>query len=84
MIALSEGPMPARVALEAWHVMMQGDAVADAKPPDTRAETNNGAGGFMSEDARGRDGAVLDFLDVGWTNTADGDLDEQFVGSDTR
>ena len=38
----------------------------------------------MAEDARGRDGAVLDFFDVGGADAADGDLDEEFMGANTR
>ena len=38
----------------------------------------------MAEDARGRDGAVLDFFDVGGADATDGDLDEEFMGADAR
>ena len=38
----------------------------------------------MAEDARGRDGAVLDFFDVGGADAADGDLDEEFARPDAR
>ena len=38
----------------------------------------------MAEDARGRDGAVLDFFDVGGADAADGDLHQQFIGADAR
>jgi hypothetical protein len=36
----------------------------------------------MTEEARGRHGAVLDFFDVGGADAAHGDLDEEFVGAD--
>ena len=38
----------------------------------------------MAEDARGRDGAVVDFFDVGGADAADGDPDEEFMGADAR
>ena len=38
----------------------------------------------MAEDARGRDGAVLDFFDVGGADAADGDFDEEFMGAEAR
>ena len=43
---------------------------------------DDGAGGFVAEDARGRDGAVLDFFDVGGADAADGNLDEEFARAD--
>ena len=52
------------------------------RPP--HADFDDGAGGFVAEDARGRDGAVLDFFDVGGADAADGDFDEQFVRADAR
>ena len=36
----------------------------------------------MAKNARGRDGAVLDFFDVGGTDAAGGDADEEFAGAD--
>jgi hypothetical protein len=54
------------------------------KPRARRAHADDGAGGFVAEDARGRDGAVLDFFDVGGADAADGDFDEQFVRADAR
>ena len=48
------------------------------------ADFDDGAGGFVAEDARGRDEAVLDFFDVGGADAADGDLDEQFVRAEAR
>jgi hypothetical protein len=48
------------------------------------ADFDDGSGGFVAEDARGRDGAVLDFFDVGGADAADGDLDEEFMGADAR
>jgi hypothetical protein len=64
--------------------MVQGNAVADSEASRARAYVDDGAGGFVSEDARRRDGAVLDFFDVGGADTADGHFDEQFVRADAR
>lgn len=38
----------------------------------------------MAEDARRRDGAIMDFFDVGGADAADGDLDQQFIRADAR
>jgi len=38
----------------------------------------------MAEDARGWDGAVLDFFDVGGADAADGDLDKEFIRAEAR
>ena len=48
------------------------------------ADLNNRAGAFVAEDARRRDSTVLDFFDIGGANTADGDLDKQFVLAEAR
>jgi hypothetical protein len=64
--------------------MMQCDAVAGFKSSNPRAGAHDGAGGFVAEDARGRDGAVHDFLDIRWADAANGDFDEEFVGADAR
>ena len=90
--ALSEGVVPAEMAFHAGHVMVQGDAVADLKAaredarPTTQAASNlyNGAGGFVAEDARRRDSAVVDLLDVGRTDAACGNADQQFVLAEAR
>jgi hypothetical protein len=67
--------------------MVQRHAVADfeitnPRFPDT--DFDNRAGGFVAEDARRRDGAVMDFIDVGRADAADGDLDEQLVRANAR
>ena len=82
--ALGEGVMPAEMAVQARHVMVQRNAIARLPPQsrDARPQLHNGSGGFMSEDARRRHGAVLDFFDVGGADAAHGDLDEEFVGAD--
>jgi hypothetical protein len=79
---LGEGVMPAKMAVQAGHVMVQGDAVADFEAARARAGADDGSGGFVAEDARWRDGAVLDFFDVGGADAAHGDLDEEFAGAD--
>ena len=38
----------------------------------------------MAEDARRRDGSVVDFFDVGGTDAAGGDFDQKFAGLDLR
>lgn len=82
--ALSKGVMATVMAIEARHVMVQRDAVAEAKPADARAHFYDGAGGFVTKYARRRDGAVFDFLDVRGANAANGDANEQFLRADAR
>jgi hypothetical protein len=72
------------MAIEARDMVVQGDAVAGLEATHARARADDGAGGFVSENARRRHGAVLDFFDVGGADAADGDFDEQFVGADAR
>jgi hypothetical protein len=83
---LGEGVMPAKMAIEARDMVVQGDAVANLPPQtrDPRPQLRNYAGGFVAEDARRRHGAVLDFFDVSGADATHGDLDEQFVGADAR
>ena len=84
--ALGEGVMPAEMAVQTRHMVVQRDAVADFEAAREDAaphrQSDDGSGGFMSEDARGRDGAVLDFFDVGGADAAGGDPDEEFAGAD--
>ena len=85
-LALGEGVMAAEMTVQARHVMVQRNAVADfeAAREATRptADADDGSGGFMSENAGRGDGAVLDFFDVGGADAAGGDPDEEFVGAD--
>jgi hypothetical protein len=84
--------MAAAMAVEARDVMVQRDAVADfeAAREDARptifstADFYDCAGGFVAEDARRRDGPVMDFFDVGGADAADGDFDEQFIRAEAR
>lgn len=82
--ALGEGAMAAGVAFQARNVMMERDAFAEAESSNTRADTDNGPSGFVAEDARRRNGAKMDFFDVGGTNTAGRNFYEQFIGADAR
>ena len=84
MGALRKGVMPARMALQARHVMMQRHALPDLEAPDACPDPDNGAGGFVAKDAGWRHCAVLDLLDVGWADAADGHPDEQFVRPNAR
>ena len=74
------------MAVQARHVMVQGDAVANLppQPRDPRPQLRNHAGSFMAENARRRDGAILDFFNVGGADATHGDFDEQFAGADAR
>ena len=64
--------------------MMQRHAVALAEFFHARADPDNGARGFMSENAGRRHRAVLDFFDVGGANAAGSHLDQQLIGLDAR
>lgn len=48
------------------------------------ADLDDGAGGFVAEDARWGDGAVLDFFDIGRADAAGGNFDEEFVTANAR
>ena len=82
--ALGVGVMPAGMAVQARDMMVQGHAVAGFERVRARADRDDGAGGFMAEDARRGDGAVVDFLDVRGADAADGDAHEQLVAADAR
>jgi len=82
--ALGEGMVPAGMAFQARDMMMQRHALADVELPDARSGADDGAGGFMAKDARWRHGAVVDLLDVGRADAADGHADEQFIRPDER
>jgi len=55
---------------------------ANTKAGFATADFDNRAGGFVAKDARRRNEAEMDFFDVGRTNTADGDFDEEFIWTD--
>jgi len=80
--ALGEIVMAAIVAMTAGDVVVDGNAVADAELGEAAADLDDDAGGFVAKDAGGRDGAVVDFFDVGGADAADGDAEEEFAGLD--
>jgi sterol desaturase/sphingolipid hydroxylase (fatty acid hydroxylase superfamily) len=96
--ALGEGAVAAVMAIHARDVVMESDAIAEVenrgsgvggrggalKRAATAADLHDGTGGFVAEDTRGRDGAVLDFLYISWADTAGGDFDEEFVAANAR
>jgi hypothetical protein len=82
--ALSEGVMAAGVAFEARDVVMERDTVAETELFYARADTDDDAGGFVSENARRRHGAVVDFFDIRRANAASGYLDKDFARADAR
>ncbi len=82
--ALGEGMVAAIMAIHAGDVVVESDAVAGLKLRLFAADLDDGAGGFVAEDARGRDGAVLDFFYVGGADAAGGDFDEEFVAANAR
>ena len=81
---LGEGVMAAGMAIHARHVMVEADAFTDGEAANARADLDDGAGGFVAENAGRRDGAIVDLLDVGGANAAGRDLHEQFTGTDAR
>jgi hypothetical protein len=82
--ALSKSAVPTRVTFEAGNVMMQRNTLSLTKPFHPGANPNDRSGRFMSENARWRDRAKMDFLDVGRTDSADGNFNEQFTGANRR
>ena len=63
---------------------MQRHALPEPEAPDARADADDVAGCFVAEDAGRRHGAVLDLLDVGRADAADGHPDEQIPRPDAR
>lgn len=63
-------------------MMVQGHSFAGAKAPRPRAYFDDGSGRFMPENPWGRDGSAMDFLDVGGTDAAGSDLDQQLARLD--
>ena len=80
--ALGEGAVPAEVAIQARHVMVQGHAFTDPKAPGCGTDLDDGATGFVPEDAGGWNGALLDLLDVGGAHTAGSDADKDLPRPD--
>jgi hypothetical protein len=63
-------------------MMMKRHALTDSKRSHKRPHADNRAGGLMTENARWRHRAELDFLYVSWTNAARSHLHEHLVGAD--
>lgn len=75
--ALRKSAVRAGVALQTGDVMVQGNAITGLEIPNGTADADNGTGRFVPVNPRGREEVVLDFLNVGWANTAGGHFDEQ-------
>src|SRR5258708_7353 len=71
--------MPAEMTVAAGHMVVQRDPVADFEILQPGSDTNDGSRCFVSEDSRRRNGAMMNFLDVGGADSARGDLDEEFA-----
>jgi hypothetical protein len=76
--------MPAGVAFEAGHMVVQSDPLSQSESTHARSQANNRARGFVAENARRRHSAIVYLLDVRRANAADSDLHEQFLRADTR
>jgi len=76
--------VPAEMAAHAGDMMLHGNAVAEAELFDAAADFGDDPRGFVSEDARRGEEAVVDFFYVGRADAADGDFDEEFAGFDFR
>jgi hypothetical protein len=63
-------------------MMVNDNPLATVKPGYARADADNGARHFMTENAGGGVGAGVDLLQVRSADAAGGDLDQQFAGSD--
>ena len=81
---LGEGAVPAGVAFEAGNVMMECDPVADTKIADAISDFDNCPGRFVPKNSGRRNSAILDLFDIGGTDSAGGDFDEQFPRGDFR
>ena len=62
--------------------MMQCDPITYFELSDRCADSDHGSRRFMPKNSRRRNGAILDFFDIGRTNPAHGNLDQYFVGPD--
>ena len=84
LLALGECAMAAGMAFEARHMVVQRDPVADFELPGPCARADDSAGGFVAKDARRRDCAILNLLDVGRADAADGHFNQQLIRTDAR
>jgi hypothetical protein len=76
--------MPTKMAIETGNVMMKRDSIPNPKTARPRADLDDGARRFVAEHPRGRHGAILDFLDVGWADPTYVHAHQQFVGAYLR
>ena len=82
LCALRKGAMGTVVALKTRHVMVQRHPLANLEASGLRASPNNHTRRLMPKNTRRRNGAILDFFDVGRANAADGHFHQQFTGAD--
>ena len=59
--------------------MTRAALIAMLAPADTASDSNHGTGDFMPENLRGRDEAVLNFLDVGAADSAGGHANQRLA-----
>jgi hypothetical protein len=76
--------MAAGMAFEARNVMMQRDAFSGAELFHASANADDGAGRFVSENARRPHSAIVDFFDVCRANATSGNLNEDLMPADAR
>jgi hypothetical protein len=82
--ALCECPVAARMAIQTWDVMVQGDSLSHAETTRTRTDLHDRSGRFVTENSRAGDGTVFDLFDVGGAHTANGDFHQQLARADAR
>jgi hypothetical protein len=76
--------MPAGMAFQARHVVMQGNPIADFKPAHFAPRTHNRPSGFMPKNPWGWDSAVMNFLNVRRADTTSGNLYQQLIRANLR
>jgi hypothetical protein len=72
------------MTLQARDVVVQGDALSDAKAADARPAPGDDPGDFMAKYAGWGHGARLDLLHVGRAHAANGYAHQEFTRSDVR
>jgi hypothetical protein len=82
--ALGERAMPAVMAIQPRHMMMQRHTLTNLEAARTRTDSHDRACCFVFKYARRRDAAVLDFFYVGRADTARRDFDQQFTRAEAR
>ncbi len=79
---LREGLFAAVIAIAAWNVVEDHDAVADGEVADAISHGGDCASGFMSEDTWSGMRTRVNFLEVGAADAASGDANEDLTRSD--